>query len=285
MNFKAFDMGNCKAGEIIEVILKGDGVNVSIMDSPNYFEYKNGRKHKYIGGHIEKSPYKVMLPYDAHWYVAIDFGGYPGEAKCAVRKLSGKLPKLPNDKVGVMRVSTSGGSVDEEDIKSEFNLDLDTSFGIKEFDFFIAYAKEQYKSIAQPLANAMAFRGKKICLEDFALEKGDNLTKVIQKGFIQAKRGIIIVSEEFAENGWLTYELDEILNLRKNDVNLVTPIWHHITKDEIINSCGRAFLNTMEYNTMTRTINELIADFLNLQLVTEDIKRDDEFKEIPFLKI
>lgn len=283
MNFKAFDMGNCKGGEIIEIILKGDGVNVSIMDAPNYFEYKNGRKHKYIGGHVQSSPYKVMLPYDAHWYVAIDFGGYPGEAKCAVRKLSGKLPKLPGEKDGIIRVSTSGGSVDEEDIKSEFNLDIDTGYGLKEFDYFITYAQEKYKEIAQPLANAMAFRGKKICLEDFAMEKEDNLVKMVQKGFLQAKRGIIIISKEFAENGWLTYELDEILNLKKNDENLVTPVWHRVTKDEIIQACGTAFLSTMEYNTMTRTVTELIADLLNLELISEDVSRG-ESHEIPLIK-
>ncbi|MCR4925868.1 MAG: DUF1883 domain-containing protein [Clostridiales bacterium] len=290
MNFRAYDMGNCKKGEIIEVLLKGDGVNVSIMDAPNYFEYKNARRHKYIGGHIDSSPYKVALPYDAHWYVTIDFGGYPGEAKCAVRKLSGKLPKLDTTKVGVMKVSTSGGSVDEEDIKSEFGLDLDpNSYGIKEFDFFIAYAKDRYKEIAQPLANSMAYKGKKICIEDFALTQGDNLTRVIQNGLTRAKRGILIVSDDFIKNEWLNYELDEILSIKRNDVNLITPIWHYITKDAIIKECGRAFLMTMEYNTMNHTIEELVAALLNINLVDEDVKNarseNDEFREIPLINI
>lgn len=284
MNYKAYDMGTCKAGEILEVILKGDGVNVSIMDSPNFFEYKNGRRHKYIGGHIESSPYKVMLPYTAHWYVAIDFGGYPGETKCAVRKHPGKLPKFANEKMGVMRVSTSGGSMDEEDIKSEFGIDLDNYNGVKDYDFFVMYAKEHYKDIAQPLANAMVIRGKKVCLEEFGLEKGDNLSQKVKKGLSQAKRGIIIVSREFVENGWLTYELDEILNMRRGDDPVVIPVWHYIMKDEIVKNCGRAFLQTMEYNTMHHTINELMAAFLNIQLVEKE-DDDGDFKEIPFINI
>lgn len=57
------------------------------MDSYNFQNYKNGRNHKYYGGHIKQSPYRITVPKFGKWYVTIDLGGYSGKINSSVRVL------------------------------------------------------------------------------------------------------------------------------------------------------------------------------------------------------
>lgn len=60
MKFSCYDLGNVDKGKIVEVQLS-IAANVRLMDSSNYFKYKSGKKHQYYGGHVTKSPYKIII--------------------------------------------------------------------------------------------------------------------------------------------------------------------------------------------------------------------------------
>lgn len=94
MQFQHYNLGNLKGGEIVEVTLQGNAANVKLMDSSNFQNYKNGRKHTYYGGHVTRSPYKVSVPRAGNWYITIDLGGYNGRVKSGVRLLPGILPQV-----------------------------------------------------------------------------------------------------------------------------------------------------------------------------------------------
>ena len=91
MQFLKHDLGHRTAGEIVEVILKGNAANVRLMDSSNFQSYRSGRRHRYIGGHATRSPVRLQIPRSGHWYVAVDMGGYKGKVSSSVRMLPGKL--------------------------------------------------------------------------------------------------------------------------------------------------------------------------------------------------
>lgn len=91
MKFSYYDLGNLNKGQVVEVQLSA-AANVRLMDSSNYSNYKNGRRHRYYGGYVKRSPYKITVPNSAHWYVTIDLGGYAGTVRHSVRVLSGALP-------------------------------------------------------------------------------------------------------------------------------------------------------------------------------------------------
>ncbi len=61
MQYQYYDLGKIKTGQIVEVTL-GYAANVRIMDSSNYSSFKAGRKHRFIGGYVKRSPYKVTIP-------------------------------------------------------------------------------------------------------------------------------------------------------------------------------------------------------------------------------
>jgi Domain of unknown function (DUF1883) len=59
--------------------------NVRLMDSSNFQRYKAGQEHRYYGGLARVSPITLTAPYQGHWYLVIDLGGYPGTVRASVQ--------------------------------------------------------------------------------------------------------------------------------------------------------------------------------------------------------
>ena len=70
MNFTKYELGSRKAGEIIEVTLTA-AANVRLMQSSDFNNYKNGRRHSYRGGLITRSPYRIAIPSSGTWYLTV----------------------------------------------------------------------------------------------------------------------------------------------------------------------------------------------------------------------
>lgn len=84
MNFLHNDLGNLNGGELIEVTLSSQA-NVRLMDSSNFASYRQRGRHRFYGGHIQRSPYRLQVPNAGHWHVAIDLGGYGGSVQASVQ--------------------------------------------------------------------------------------------------------------------------------------------------------------------------------------------------------
>ena len=63
------------------------------MNSSNYNNYKNGRRHSYYGGLVKKSPIILTIPTSGHWYITIDLAGLRGIVRSSIRKLPAPLPE------------------------------------------------------------------------------------------------------------------------------------------------------------------------------------------------
>ena len=50
MQYTVYDLHQCSRGERFQVTLQGNAANVRLMDSSNYNNYKNGRRHSFYGG-------------------------------------------------------------------------------------------------------------------------------------------------------------------------------------------------------------------------------------------
>jgi hypothetical protein len=84
MKFQSYDLGQRMRGSIVVVKLSGNAANVRLMDSSNYSNYKNGRRHRVIGGLATKSPVRLAIPSDGHWYVTVDMAGLRGSVRTSV---------------------------------------------------------------------------------------------------------------------------------------------------------------------------------------------------------
>ncbi len=92
MKFTHYDLGHKSRGEIVEVTLSRSAANVRLMDNSNFRNYRSGKRHKYYGGYVKRSPIRLQIPCSSHWHVAVDLGGYAGSVRSSIRILPGALP-------------------------------------------------------------------------------------------------------------------------------------------------------------------------------------------------
>lgn len=102
------------------------------------------------------------------------------------------------------------------------------------FDAFISHASEDKDIIARALATKLSDYGLRIWFDEFTLEVGDSLIESIDKGLATSRFGIVILSKSFLEKGWTKYELKGLLTREVGKGKVVLPVWHNISRDEII---------------------------------------------------
>jgi len=103
----------------------------------------------------------------------------------------------------------------------------------KQYDVFIAHASED-KSFVTPLANSLRRRGLKIWYDDSMLKIGDSLRREIDKGLVQSRYGVVVLSHNFFKKHYPQKELDGLAAREEIGTKVILPIWHNINKEEII---------------------------------------------------
>ena len=248
MKFSYYDLGNLNKGQVVEVQLSA-AANVRLMDSSNYSNYKNGRRHRYYGGYVKRSPYKITVPNSAHWYVTIDLGGYAGTVRHSVRVLSGALPvareRLP--------------------LAEEPNLYVETVESDKEYDVFISHASEDKEDVVRPLAKSLKEKGISVWYDEFELKIGDSLRRKIDQGLSKSRFGIVVISRAFIKKGWTNYELDGLMTKAISGEQILLPIWHDITKQEVIDY-SPSLADKVARNTSQETVEEIAEEIVEMIL-------------------
>lgn len=85
MNFLHYIV-QIQSGEAVQVSLDKQA-NVRIMDSLNFNNYKQGRRHSFLGGLVKKSPIYLQPPYPGQWHLVVDLGGYSGTVRASVETI------------------------------------------------------------------------------------------------------------------------------------------------------------------------------------------------------
>ena len=86
--YASYDLGELDAGDTVVVRLRGSAPNVLLLDRRNFERYRAGLRFAFVGGLQRRSPVRLQVPRDGHWYVALDLGGRPGHARGSVSVLS-----------------------------------------------------------------------------------------------------------------------------------------------------------------------------------------------------
>lgn len=93
MRYSFHDIGPQPKGATVVVRLQGSSANVLLLDQRNFALYRAGWPFAYSGGFRRRTPVKLEVPQDGHWYVVLDLGGFKGRAR-------GKVEVSPPDKAG-----------------------------------------------------------------------------------------------------------------------------------------------------------------------------------------
>lgn len=253
MQYQVYDLHQCSKGEQVLVTLSGNAANVRLMDSSNYNNYKNGRRHSYYGGLMRRSPSVLTIPRSGHWYVTIDLVGLRGSVRSSVRKLPSPLPEYrepPLSSVPSLLHKESITIGDSED-------------SCMEYDVFISHASEDKDSVVRPLAQALVTKGLKVWYDEFELKIGDSLRRKIDRGLAKSKFGIVVLSQSFIKKGWTNYELDGIISKANTGEQVLLPIWHGITKQEVLDY-SPSLADKVARNTASYTVEEIAEEITEL---------------------
>ena len=144
MKFQSYDLGNLSGSQIVQVTLSGNAANVRLMDSSNFQSYRSERQHRYHGGQVKRSPFRLRVPRAGHWYVTIDRGGYGGSVRSSVNVLPGALPATRESPLSSVPSLVQGTTNEPPGIEAE-----------RDFDVFISHASEDKIEVVGPLASAL----------------------------------------------------------------------------------------------------------------------------------
>ncbi|NWO56322.1 DUF1883 domain-containing protein [Chromohalobacter israelensis] len=251
MKFIHNDLGQRKAGEIVEVTLTS-GANVRLMNNSDFASYRQGRRHHYIGGLAKKSPLRLQIPNNGHWHVAIDMQGLRGSTKAGVRVLPGALPEVreaPLSSVpGLVRPANAAPSVEDDN---------------KPYDVFISHASDDKDAIVRSLATALTQQGLEVWYDELTLRIGDSLRQKIDRGLANSRVGLVVLSPAFISRGWTNYELDGIVTRTVSGEQILLPIWHQITKQEVMDF-SPSLADKVARSTATHTVEEIAAEIAEL---------------------
>jgi Domain of unknown function (DUF1883)/TIR domain len=248
MKFTHYDLGRKERGEIVEIRLTGSAANVRLMDSSNFQSYRSGRAHKYYGGLAKQSPIRLPIPNSGSWHVTIDMEGLRGSVSSSIKMMPTALPQIRQP-----ALSTVPSLVHRNDHIDKYERAL------KQYDVFISHASEDKEEVVRPLAFALKAEGLSVWFDEFELKIGDSLRRKIDQGLANSKFGIVVLSKDFIRKGWTNYELDGIITKSVSGEQIVLPIWHNITKKEVIDF-SPSLADKLARNTSTYTVEEMALE-------------------------
>lgn len=126
----------------------------------------------------------------------------------------------------------------------------------KQFDFFISHASEDKDDLVRDLALALKANGFEVWYDEFELKIGDSLRRTIDKGLVNSRYGLVIISPSFIKKNWPEYELNGMVAREMNGQKVILPIWHKISKDEVL-KFSPSLADKMALNTSNYTVDDI----------------------------
>ncbi len=105
----------------------------------------------------------------------------------------------------------------------------------REYDIFISHASEDKDDFVRPLAQALVKEGLTVWYDEFEFTVGDSLRRRIDDGLVHSRFGVVVLSPSFFQKNWTQYELDGLTERQMAGEDVILPIWHRLTHDEILN--------------------------------------------------
>lgn len=226
MEHQRYDLGNVKKGSTVVVTLKNQA-NVQLMTSSQYNSYKSGRRYRYHGGRVTRSPFRITVPSTGHWVVAIDLGGNTGRITSGVAVQPPPRGYLPTARFAQ---DNPASQVALRDNPEEPEGDL---LGGQTWDVFISHASEDKEAVARPLRDALTRLGITVWLDEAQIRIGHSLRRKIDDGIRSSRFGVVVLSEDFFRKGWTNHELDGLVTRTVAGEQSILPIWHDLDGDDV----------------------------------------------------
>lgn len=258
MEHLRYDLGSLKKGSTVVVTLQNQA-NVQLMTSSDYSNYKAGRRYRYHGGRVTRSPFRIAVPSNGHWMVAVDLGGYAGRISASVAVEPPPRGFLPPARSAQ---DNPASSVAVRDDPAEPEGDL---LGGQTWEVFISHASEDKDAVARPLRDALTRMGITVWLDEAQMRIGHSLRRKIDDGIRSSRFGVVVLSEAFFHKGWTNHELDGLVTRTVAGEQSLLPIWHDLSADQV-RAFSPSLADKVAMSTEAFTIEEIaeqIAEVVN----------------------
>ncbi len=226
MEHLRYDLGNLTRGSTVVVTLRNHA-NVQLMTSTDYNNYKAGRQYRYHGGRVTRSPFRIAVPSNGHWVVAIDLGGHMGQIMASVAIQPPARGFLP------LARSAQDNLASQVAVREEPEEPEGSVLGGQIWDVFICHANEDKKAVARPLREALTRREITVWLDEAQMRIGHSLRREIDNGIRSSRFGVVILSEAFFHKGWTNHELDGLVTRTVAGEQSLLPIWHELSAEQV----------------------------------------------------
>lgn len=251
MNFIHSDLGYRNAGDCVEVTLTA-GANVRLLDASNFSSYQRGRQHRYYGGLAQRSPVRLVIPSSGHWHCVVDMQGLRGSVRAGLRVIPSEamrpLPPIREQRRDIAAIAANAAEAPPGHEVTN-----------REYDVFISHATEDKDGVVRPLAHALQGLGLSVWYDEFELRVGDSLRRKIDEGIVRSRFGIVVLSHAFFAKSWPQYELDGLVTMSVTGRQVILPLWHHISKDEVVEQ-SPSLADKVALRTSDYSIDEIAAE-------------------------
>ena len=103
----------------------------------------------------------------------------------------------------------------------------------KKYDLFISHASEDKDDIVRPLATLLERLSVRVWYDEFSLQLGDSLSATIDKGLLESRYGLIILSKSFLGKNWPDYEYRSLLTRQIGGEKVILPLWYGIEANDV----------------------------------------------------
>ena len=143
------------------------------------------------------------------------------------------------------------------------NIPPTSESGDELYDVFISHASEDKDDFVRSLANVLISKGLKVWYDEMTLNIGDSLRQKIDNGLANSRLGLVVLSPAFMNKGWTNYELDGIVTRAVSGEQILLPIWHNITKQQVIDF-SPSLADKVARSTATHTVNQIASEITEL---------------------
>ena len=133
----------------------------------------------------------------------------------------------------------------------------------KNYDFFICHASEDKDDFVRELAELLSAKGAKVWYDEFTMTVGKRLRREIDRGLVNSRFGIVVVSDHFFAKEWPQRELDGLFSLDNQEESCILPIWHKVTKDEVTRH-SPTLADIIALNTGVQSTEDIVDKLLSI---------------------
>lgn len=149
-------------------------------------------------------------------------------------------------------------------IQELIKIDVNNTFLDKQYDVFISHASEDKDDFVEPLAKALQAANINTWYDSDQIGWGQSIRESIDRGLINSRFCIVVLSPSFLKKYWTNYELNGIFQKdATTDGSVILPIWHNVTRDEIQKK-NLTLTDMLAMNTAMHSTEDIVESLIKL---------------------